>query len=132
MFYLNFNTNTRRICYANAGHNPPLIWRRNQRRCEELDAEGLILGVKYEVDFAQEKGQLDPGDVILLYTDGIIEAENDRGEFFGTERLCTLLHEYHELDPDALLNQILDQVRLFTGTQNFSDDVSMIVMQVKS
>ncbi|WP_429885085.1 SpoIIE family protein phosphatase [Geoalkalibacter halelectricus] len=131
MFYLNFDTQTRRISFANAGHNPPLIWRHGHRSCEELDAEGLILGVKKEVKFFEEKGQLAPGDVLLLYTDGIIEAENDLGEFFGTERLCTLLHEYHELEPDAILNQILDQVRLFTGTQNFSDDVSMIVMRVQ-
>ncbi|WP_305044358.1 SpoIIE family protein phosphatase [Geoalkalibacter sp.] len=131
LFYLNFNTETRRLTYANAGHNPPLVWRFGKRACEWLDAEGLILGVRREVAFQEEHTSLNPGDVVLLYTDGIIEAHNDRGELFGTERLCTLLQEHHALNPEQLIPCILDQVRLFTGVQNFADDVSMIALRVE-
>lgn len=131
MFYLNFDPRSRRIIYSNAGHNPPLVFRSGSKSCDWLDAEGLILGVRREVVFAEDKGELRPGDVILLYTDGIIEAHNDQGEMFGTERLCGLLQSNHQRTPDDLIRYILDQVRLFTGVQNFSDDVSMIVMCVK-
>ena len=65
---------------------------------------------------------------MLLYTDGLIEAENDHNEFFGEERLAELLKENHHLQPQELINYIVDQVRLFTGHQNFKDDVSMIVL----
>ena len=131
MFYLNFDPKSRRIFFSNAGHNPPLVFRAGSKSCEWLDAEGLIFGVRREVVFAEDKGELRPGDVILLYTDGIIEAHNDQGEMFGAERLCGLLQSNHHRKPDDLIHYILDQVRLFTGVQNFSDDVSMIVMSVE-
>ncbi len=131
MFYLNYNHQTRNITYASAGHNPPLIWRAGSNVCEWLDAEGLILGVKPAVTFDEETGRLQPGDVVVLYTDGIIEAENDRGEFFGVDRLCALLQENSSRQPQELIKVLLDQVRLFTGVQQFSDDVSLVILQVE-
>ena len=71
------------------------------------------------------------GDTLLLYTDGLIEAANEENELFGEERLAGLLIENHHLQPQDLINHIVDQVRLFTGHQHFTDDVSMIVMQAE-
>ena len=68
---------------------------------------------------------------MILYTDGLIEAENEQNELFGDERLAELLRENHHLQPQELINYIVDQVRLFTGHQNFKDDVSMIVLQAE-
>ncbi|AJF06935.1 sodium:solute symporter family transporter [Geoalkalibacter subterraneus] len=131
MFYLHYDAADRKILYANAGHNPPLLWRSESNTCEWLDAEGLILGVKPSVEFIEIRDQLHPGDMVLLYTDGITEAENDRGEFFGRERLCGLLNENSDDDPKKVLNMLLDQVRLFTGVQHFTDDVTMAIMKIQ-
>ncbi len=131
MFYLKYNSANHEMAYASAGHNPPLIWRRDSNACEWLDAEGLILGIRKEVVFEEKKGTLNPGDLVLLYTDGIIEAENAREGFFGRDRLCALVSEYHDRPPQEIINNLLDQVRLFTGMQTFNDDVTMIVMRVE-
>ena len=71
------------------------------------------------------------GDVMILYTDGLIEAENQEHELFGEERLIGILRENHHLHPQELINYVVDQVRFFTGHQNFTDDVSMIVLQAE-
>ena len=131
MFYLKYHAASRRISYSSAGHNPPLIWRAKTGKCERLDAEGLILGVKRNVQFEEKQNRLQQGDLLLLYTDGVTEAENHDGRFFGEERLCGLLNEFHALSPEQIIDNLLHQVRLITGVQNFNDDVSLVVMRVE-
>jgi serine phosphatase RsbU (regulator of sigma subunit) len=130
MFYLIYDADSRRLSFASAGHNPPFVWRKGSRSCERLDAEGLILGIRRRVDFEEKQVQLYPGDVLLLYTDGITEAENQDSEFFGEERLAALFAEYHHQAPQQIIDNLLEQVRLFTGVHHFNDDVSLVVMQV--
>ena len=130
MFYLKYNTGTHQLSFASAGHNLPLLWRAGTGKCDRLDAEGLILGIRKKVIFEEEKTSLERGDVLLLYTDGVTEAENSEGDFFGEERLCAVLAEHHELHPRQVIDHVLEQVRLFTGTRNFNDDVSMVIMRV--
>ena len=67
----------------------------------------------------------------MLYTDGITEAESRDGEFFGEERLCTILNENGHLNPQEIISILLDQVRIFTGMQNFKDDVSLVIMKIE-
>lgn len=129
MFYLSIDCETSVISYANAGHNHPLVWRHADQKCEELDAEGMILGVKKNLVFEQKSTRLDSGDILLLYTDGITEAERRDGEFFGVDRLKSLLGNCAELAPDAAIDKILDQGRLFTGVQNFNDDISLVMIK---
>jgi len=100
--------------------------------CQRLDAEGLILGVRREFPYEQESIDLMPGDVLLLYTDGIIEAANHDHELFGEQRLAELLRESHHLEPQELIERIFQQVRMFTGLHSFSDDVSLVVMRVEA
>jgi serine phosphatase RsbU (regulator of sigma subunit) len=130
MFYLKYNTGSRELSFASAGHNLPLLWRGGTGKCDRLDAEGLILGIRKEVEFEERKTTLETGDVLLLYTDGVTEAENSEGVFFGEERLCALLEEHHDLHPREVIDQVLQQVRQFTGTRNFNDDVSLVIMRV--
>ncbi len=130
MFYLKYQADSRLLRFANAGHNHPLIWRAETAVCEHLDAEGLILGVRRNIVFEDREAHLHPGDMLLLYTDGITEAEDKEGNFFGEERLCTLLREYHDLPAEEIIDNLLEQARLFTGAQNFLDDVSLVVMKV--
>ena len=131
MFYLNYDAHMRKLSFANAGHNLPMIWRSNSHTCERLDAEGLILGVKRKVAFEERKAEMQPGDILLLYTDGITEAANPAGIFFGEDRLRGLLNEYHALPPQQIIDNVLSQVRSFAGTQSLIDDVSLVIMKVE-
>jgi phosphoserine phosphatase RsbU/P len=131
MFYLKYHPSTRNLVYASAGHNPPLICRFGTFSCERLDAEGMILGIKTGIVFEEKQVELNHGDILLLYTDGITEAENREGMFFGEERLCTILHENSLLSPQELIQVLLDQVRIFSGMQNFKDDVSLVILKIE-
>ncbi|MEJ2698313.1 MAG: SpoIIE family protein phosphatase [Desulfuromonadales bacterium] len=131
MFYLKYNAAARELSFSSAGHNLPLVWRAETKSSQRLDAEGLILGVKRNVDFEEKKTVLHPGDLLLLYTDGVTEAENQEGRFFGEDRLCSLLEDHHDLPPQQFIDILLAEVRLFTGMQNFNDDVSLVAMKVK-
>ncbi|WP_243371288.1 SpoIIE family protein phosphatase [Geotalea sp. SG265] len=131
MFYLNYDAGLRKLSFANAGHNRPVVWRAASGECEYLDADGLILGIKRKVAFEQKQLLLQPGDVLLLYTDGIVETANNVGEFFGEDRLCRLLREYRHLSPQQIIDSLLRQVRAFAGNHAFVDDVSLMVMRVE-
>ncbi len=130
MFYLQYNHITHRLIYGNAGHNTPLIWRKREQRIITLDAEGLIFGIKDNISFEQKAIDLESGDILLLYTDGIVEAENKEKAYFGIERLGKLLEECDDLSPQELIDRIMIQGRIFTGKRHFIDDITLVVMKV--
>jgi sigma-B regulation protein RsbU (phosphoserine phosphatase) len=128
MFYARIDTFKRRLSYANAGHCRPLLYRAQSNAVQELDADGLIMGIKKGVRFEEIAVALDAGDVLLLYTDGVIEAEGDRGEFFGSERLGRLLTERHDLHPREIIDGILAEVARFTAVSVRNDDIALFVI----
>ncbi len=131
LFYLQYRPDTRVVEYASAGHSPTLLWQAAKAQCLRLDPEGLIVGVKKEFPYERDTYKLESGDVMIMYTDGLTEAENQENELFGEQRLAGLLRDNHHLQPQELINYVVDQVRIFTGHQNFTDDVSMIVLQAE-
>ena len=131
MFYLKFQSGTRTLKYANAGHNNALLLRADDATCTALDAEGLVLGVRRGVAFEERSLGLAVGDRVLLYTDGITEAENQYGEFFGVDRLCALFSTNRTLPPEALLERLLSDVRVFCGETPIRDDISMAMLRVR-
>lgn len=130
MFYLQYCPTEHKLSYSSAGHNTPLLFRNRNKRIDYLDAEGLIFGIKPNVVFDQQRISLEAGDILLLYTDGIIEAEDSHNEFFGIERLGKLIQESADLSPQQLIDRIMEQVRIFTGLRHFKDDITLVVMKV--
>jgi sigma-B regulation protein RsbU (phosphoserine phosphatase) len=128
--YLKLDVRTRTLTYSNAGHPPILLSRSSKMRCRQLDAEGLILGVKKGVLFEEKRVLLQSGDLLLLYTDGITEAQNEAGELFGCARLCTLLRSMHGCPPEEIVDAVHAKVAEFTRTCTMVDDITMIVMKV--
>jgi len=131
MFYLRYDSAQGRLCYANAGHNPPLLCCGEEDCCRELDAEGMVLGVNQAVLFEEKCASLKSGDRLLLYTDGITEAQNPAGEFFGTARLCALFSAHRQASPESSIANILQALQAFCGRDSFNDDVSMVVMKIE-
>jgi sigma-B regulation protein RsbU (phosphoserine phosphatase) len=130
MFYVKYDTAARKFSYASAGHNCPLLWRQRESVCMELDAEGLILGVKKRVAFEEKTLFLEPGDVVLLYTDGITEAENKKGEFFGVHRLRDLFAAQAQASPQDVIHGVVSELEEFCQSQSFDDDISLVVLKV--
>lgn len=131
MFYLRLDLATRRLFYANAGHNCPLLSRASAAVCEPLDAEGLILGVRKGVRFEEKSLQIEKGDRLLLYTDGFTEALNEQGEFFDVPRLCELFSSYRDAQPEIVIGRLMDALHAFRGAAPLVDDVSMALIGVE-
>jgi sigma-B regulation protein RsbU (phosphoserine phosphatase) len=130
MFYLRYELDTRRLRYANAGHNRALLRRRNAPGCTQLDADGLILGIRREVDFEEKSLVLEPDDRLLLYTDGVVEAQDEQGNFFGLSRLCSAFGAQRAHPPEAMIRKLLEELRAFRGKDEFQDDISMVALRV--
>lgn len=130
MFYVKYNAERQLLTFANAGHNRPFLYRPRDGFCRELDAEGLILGVKREVAFEEKNLLLRKGDLLLLYTDGITEARNASGDYFGTERLCAIIGRVYDEEPERIVEMILAEVAEFISAPAAEDDISMVVLKV--
>jgi phosphoserine phosphatase RsbU/P len=129
-FYGIYDPSKRTLTYACAGHNPPRLKRCQDGTLLALDrASGLPLGVMAQGVYTDCVQQLQPGDQILFYTDGITEAHNPAGEMFGTERLDQVL-ENCSLQASALLDAVLHAVEEFTRGHPAHDDRTLIVARV--
>jgi phosphoserine phosphatase RsbU/P len=130
MFYAKYNASTGRLSYANAGHNHPMICRKGQNACIELDAEGLILGVKPAVIFEERTIALQKGDVLLFYTDGLTEATDPRGEMFENGRICSHLGGVSDLPIQEIIDSFYQAVTEFTGSTTLQDDITIVVLKI--
>jgi sigma-B regulation protein RsbU (phosphoserine phosphatase) len=134
LFYSDYDPRTRLLRYANAAHNPPLVWRRHAGRVERLDTPGLLIGLQSEAEYGCGELQLEPGDVILYYTDGVTEASGFSGERFDEERLvrafdaaCRAVH-----GAQTILDRLFERLDRFVGSdRRLEDDASMVVLKVR-
>ncbi|HEY8034629.1 MAG TPA: PAS domain S-box protein [Methylobacter sp.] len=129
LFYLQYDITYQQLSFANAGHPPALLLRSSQTECKQLDAEGLILGVNKNVIFEERNITLSQGDLVLLYTDGLTEAENAHGEFFGLKRVNDILVEHAQHSPEAIIEVLLEQLKQFCRTESFNDDITLMVFK---
>jgi sigma-B regulation protein RsbU (phosphoserine phosphatase) len=130
MFYAKYDAITRRLTYANAGHNPPILFHHLAPSCTELDAEGMILGVKKEVAFEEKTVDLKPKDILVFYTDGITEAQSPTGELFGVDRLCSVISENRIASSQEIIKAITEAIEHFSQREALRDDISLIVMKI--
>lgn len=131
MFYIKYDTLTQWLSYSSAGHNQPLLYRCSEGACQYLDAEGLIIGVKEDVFFEEKSILLDPGDILLLYTDGLTETVNSEGEMYGLERLGDLLSDIHREPLQNMIDIIYRDMINFAGNFDLTDDVSIVVIRME-
>ena len=125
LVFVEYDEATRRLRYANCGHLSGLLMRRDGK-VERLESTGTLLGLFREWNCSVREQELSPGDVLALYTDGITEASNERGEEFGEPYLIESLRQHRELPCQALLSAIVDRVRRFSP-QEQHDDITAIV-----
>ncbi|MDX1592125.1 MAG: PP2C family protein-serine/threonine phosphatase, partial [Balneolaceae bacterium] len=115
--------------YVNAGHNPPLLLRNHSDEFEELSKGGLLLGaVETMMPYEQTEVQLDPGDLLVCYTDGVNEAMNENQEEFGEERIKECILENRGKSSREVISAIIHRVREFTN-QNLFDDLTLLVLK---
>lgn len=114
--------------YTNAGHNAPVLIRRDGR-VELLEQGGLLLGVFPEAEYERGAAVLEPGDLLALYTDGVTEATNPDGEMYTEERLTEALARHREEGAEALHRRILNDVETFQAGLPPDDDLTLILLK---
>jgi serine phosphatase RsbU (regulator of sigma subunit) len=117
------------MSFVNAGHNPPIVFRRNGR-VDTLTGGGLILGVLPGAEYQAMQARLETGDVLVLFSDGVTEAENPAtGEQFGEERLMEVVAAAAGLDPEQMAARVRAAVAQFAGSVSASDDFTLVIVR---
>lgn len=115
---------------CNAGHNPPLLLRRDGTT-EWITADGLLVGVFDQAQFEEQSFTLAPGDALVLYSDGVTEAESVSGEMYGEDRLLASLQGATAKSATEIVNQVLGDVRAFSAGAGQADDITVLVVRYK-
>jgi sigma-B regulation protein RsbU (phosphoserine phosphatase) len=149
LFYGVLNWRTGRLTFANAGHNPPILWREaaggatrtpgdeqsadfHPGRLRRLTANGIVLGITEDIAFEQREITIEPGDVLILYTDGVTEPINEEAEEFGEERLLQLIGSHCSKCSHEILEHIHTTVLEFVGDQPQFDDYTLVCVKRKA
>ncbi len=128
-FYGVVTPDGRRLTYSNAGHDPPMLLRGGS--IQRLAAGGMVLGVDCVATFERAVVDLKPGDILLLYTDGAVEALNFSDERFGRDRLEQSLLKYADQPAQLIAQNILWDIRRFRGLADRTDDVTLVVLKIR-
>jgi sigma-B regulation protein RsbU (phosphoserine phosphatase) len=131
LFYSQLNTTDGSMSYVNAGHNPPLLLRQNGS-VEKLDSTSLVLGVLKETPYEARTGRIEPGDWLVLYTDGLTEAFNPREEEYGLERLTKFLVGWKGSPPSEFIPALIADVLKFCDTVRPTDDITVMLVTRKN
>jgi phosphoserine phosphatase RsbU/P len=119
---------TRRLSYVNAGHNSPVVRRANSST-ERLESGALPLGITTEATFPSAEITLQPGDTLVLFTDGVVEAFNAAGEEFSDNRWLNIIRGLPNLNAQQTLQFLMKSVEDFVGATRQSDDITCLVLR---
>lgn len=127
-FYGVFDETTKQLTFVNAGHNPPLLFNSGTRKF--LESTGVPLGLFPEVTHEVKTEALAPETLLVLYSDGITEARDEGGGFYGVDRLLSLVSRERHRSPEELVDRILEDVHAFSGAAVADDDQTLVVLRV--
>lgn len=128
-FFAVYDDARRTLTYCNAGHNPPLYF--DGRGVRRLNEGGTVIGIFPDLQYNQETIPLNPGDLFVAYTDGIVESVNEYGEEFGESRLIRLIQGNADQSIDRIQDSIIQEVQSWTYGGERDDDMTLIVAKVK-
>jgi sigma-B regulation protein RsbU (phosphoserine phosphatase) len=132
--YLSLNRESRVGKYSAAGHPPPLLWRHRKRQLQALDTAGLLLGVRSREVFIESDFTFEAEDRLLVYSDGLTEAEDKAGVSFGDSKLSVLLAEKQILPVEQFATTLLEEVLAWSthdSEPSQSDDITFIVVDLQ-
>jgi serine phosphatase RsbU (regulator of sigma subunit) len=133
--YFTINTQTKTVRYARAGHCPVLYYCGATKSSQYLKDKGVALGMvrnKSYSSFIQTNSfQYNAGDIMVLYTDGITEAKDAKGDEFGYDRLANMVNDANYLSPTEIQNHLINKLYEFSGTTNINDDYTTMIVKFK-
>jgi len=130
LFYGIIDKDAGTLTYVNAGHNPPIVLRQKTGEIEELALTGMAVGAMDDAEYTQEEIPLAVGDILVLYTDGITEAQNEKEEMFDVPRLIETIRNNRSSSSQVIADEIIRSVFSFSDTQPQFDDITLMVVKV--
>jgi phosphoserine phosphatase RsbU/P len=130
-FLAEYDAARRVFHYINAGHNNPIL-RRSNGSIERLDVGGLPIGIQPEAKYESASVTLAPGDWLIIFTDGLVEAENTRQEEYGETRLLSAIATGAATTPAEMLNRLMAELDLFVGSTPQHDDVTCLLVKAEN
>jgi anti-anti-sigma factor len=137
MFYVILDSKNRTISYASAGHNPMVLYRHETKETFFLNPKGFPVGISlpdeelFRKSISLEKIKLKKDDMLLIYTDGVTEAMNERREQFGEDRLLTTIKQFGHLHPEDFIATLEREIKKFTGGHPQNDDITVVAVKEK-
>ena len=122
-----YDENDRVLTYTNAGHLPPILIRKGEPTL--LEVTGTVVGAFQASKYEEQKISLEAGDLLVCYTDGITEPENEYGEEFGTDRLVAAMVRHQKLEPPEMITRVMDAVRAWTSAPELPDDMTLVLLR---
>lgn len=135
LFFSWYDPQSYTLAYSNAAHNPPLLWQSRTQSIRRLDASGMLIGLDLHSQYQDAEVQLHPGDIVIYYTDGFMDAANQKGERFDEDNFIRHFQQACKRfdKPQPILDYLFDQVQQFIGLDHPNvDDMTLIVMRVQS
>lgn len=129
VFYGIYNIRTGEVTYTNAAHNPPYVIKAGGSVKKFPYSQNIIAGIVKDYHFTEETLQLEPGDTLLLYTDGVTEAINTKEEEYGEERLESLLRNASKTNCQQVIDMVKADVKAFEGDAEQSDDITLLALK---
>ncbi|MGA3294017.1 MAG: SpoIIE family protein phosphatase [Candidatus Acidiferrales bacterium] len=127
--FATWNRRRRLLRVANAGQEQPLLL--HGGKCEKIPLAGFPLGIFEEVTYDERAFLLDPGDVVVLFSDGVVDAQDSAGEFFGHRRVAKMVIEHQNLPSAGIADRILEEVDAFSGGEHPTDDRTLVVLKAQ-
>lgn len=131
LFFGVIDPGTRKLAYTNAGHNPPIHYHAASGTTSWLAPCGMAVGVDGDLEYRELETDLEPGDTVVFYTDGVTEAENPDLALFGDERLEEVVRRNPGIPPAELIDRIRGEIRSFAGDAPQSDDITIMVLRAE-
>ncbi len=128
---LNYNSIDHTIEYASAGHNPMYLWNSRTKKMETVTVKSDPIGVERTTGYSDIKIQVSPGDIVVLYTDGLVEALNSHGHQYGTENLTRIVADSSNLMAKEIAAKVKADIRNFSGGAHQHDDQSLLIMKIQ-
>jgi phosphoserine phosphatase RsbU/P len=131
-FYAQYDPSTRRLSYVNAGHNPPMLFRKGGSgwQTERLEASGTVVGLLPQSPYRQAALALKAGDLLIIYTDGVSEAMNPADEEWGEERMIEAIERCDGLRAAETIEQLMRAADDFASGAKQHDDMTLVVLRV--
>jgi serine phosphatase RsbU (regulator of sigma subunit) len=131
LFYAIFNPVDKRITYSSAGHPPPILITSQGREVKVLTDTDLVIGLVQSKEYRDNFMPVESGDILILYTDGVVEPFNPEEEFYEEKRLIKTVQDNFQLKTDQIVQKVLESIKQFTRNRPLTDELNLIIVRIK-